>query len=138
MTAIADPWSQLALAVAAPICDLTCCAIVRKSRRASRARSIASLTISFGLVAIPVKLYSATVASERISFKFLRQKNGTRIKQQYVAVDAPNWWIDPKWSRDAKLPAILTIVDIGWRERRSILAEMPSPISGGVEPTASD
>ena len=38
-----------------------------------RARSIASLTISFGLVAIPVKLYSATVASERISFNLLRK-----------------------------------------------------------------
>jgi DNA end-binding protein Ku len=50
-------------------------------------RSIASLTISFGLVAIPVKLYSATVASERISFKLLRQKDGSRVKQQYVAVN---------------------------------------------------
>jgi DNA end-binding protein Ku len=51
------------------------------------ARSIASLTISFGLVAIPVKLYSATVASERISFNWLRQKDGSRVKQQYVAVN---------------------------------------------------
>ena len=51
------------------------------------ARSIASLTISFGLVAIPVKLYSATVASERISFNLLRQKDGSRLKQQYVAVN---------------------------------------------------
>lgn len=51
------------------------------------ARSIASLTISFGLVAIPVKLYSATVASERISFNLLRQKDGSRLKQQYIAVN---------------------------------------------------
>ena len=51
------------------------------------ARSIASLTISFGLVAIPVKLYSATVSSERISFNLLRQKDGSRVKQQYVAVN---------------------------------------------------
>lgn len=50
------------------------------------ARSIASLTISFGLVAIPVKLYSATVASERISFNFVRKTDGSRVKQQYVAV----------------------------------------------------
>jgi DNA end-binding protein Ku len=49
-------------------------------------RSIASLTISFGLVAIPVKLYSATVASERISFNLLRAKDGSRVKQQYLAV----------------------------------------------------
>src|ERR1700750_1212124 len=53
---------------------------------ATPARSIASLTISFGLVAIPVKLYSATVPSERISFHLLRQKDGSRVKEQYVAV----------------------------------------------------
>src|SRR5215475_1808097 len=50
-------------------------------------RSIASLTISFGLVAIPVKLYSATVSSERISFNLLRQSDGSRVKQQYIAVN---------------------------------------------------
>ena len=54
---------------------------------AIQARSIASLTISFGLVAIPVKLYSATVSSERISFNLLRQKDGSRVKQQYIAVN---------------------------------------------------
>src|SRR6201996_3540321 len=53
----------------------------------SNARSIASLTLSFGLVAIPVKLYSATVSSERISFNLLRQKDGSRVKQQYIAVN---------------------------------------------------
>jgi DNA end-binding protein Ku len=54
---------------------------------ATQARSIASLTISFGLVAIPVKLYSATVSSERISFNLLRQQDGSRVKQQYIAVN---------------------------------------------------
>ncbi len=53
----------------------------------SQPRSIASLTISFGLVAIPVKLYSATVSSGKISFNLLRQKDGSRVKQQYVAVN---------------------------------------------------
>jgi DNA end-binding protein Ku len=53
---------------------------------ATQPRSIASLTISFGLVAIPVKLYSATQSSERISFNLLRAKDGSRVKQQYVAV----------------------------------------------------
>jgi DNA end-binding protein Ku len=53
---------------------------------ATNPRAIASLTISFGLVAIPVKLYSATVASERISFNLLRKKDGSRVKQQYIAV----------------------------------------------------
>jgi DNA end-binding protein Ku len=54
---------------------------------AAEARSIASLTLSFGLVAIPVKLYSATVTSERISFNLLRKKDGSRVKQQYIAVN---------------------------------------------------
>ena len=53
---------------------------------ATQSRSIASLTISFGLVAIPVKLYSAALPSERISFHLLRQKDGSRVKEQYVAV----------------------------------------------------
>ena len=53
---------------------------------AKAARSIASLTISFGLVAIPVKLFSAALPSERISFHLLRQKDGSRVKEQYVAV----------------------------------------------------
>ena len=50
-------------------------------------RSIASLTLSFGLVAIPVKLYSATNSAERISFHLVRASDGSRVKQQYVAVN---------------------------------------------------
>ena len=52
----------------------------------AEARSIASLTISFGLVAIPVKLYSATIAASKISFNLLHKKDGSRLKQQYVCV----------------------------------------------------
>jgi len=47
------------------------------------ARSIGSLTISFGLVAIPVKLYSATEASRTISFNLLHKDCGSRLRQQY-------------------------------------------------------
>jgi DNA end-binding protein Ku len=54
---------------------------------ATQPRSIASLTLSFGLVAIPVKLYSATVASEHVAFNLVRAKDGSRVKQQYVAVN---------------------------------------------------
>jgi DNA end-binding protein Ku len=49
-------------------------------------RSMASLTISFGMVAIPVDLYTATMSSERISFHLLHAKDGSRLKQQYVCV----------------------------------------------------
>jgi DNA end-binding protein Ku len=50
------------------------------------ARSIASLTVSFGLVSIPVKLYSATEASRAISFNLLHKGCGSRLKQQYICV----------------------------------------------------
>ncbi len=50
------------------------------------ARSIASLTVSFGLVSIPVKLYSATEASKAISFNLLHKGCGSRLKQQYLCI----------------------------------------------------
>jgi DNA end-binding protein Ku len=48
------------------------------------ARSIGSLTVSFGLVAIPVKLYTANQSSNSISFNLLHKTDGSRLKQQYV------------------------------------------------------
>ena len=48
------------------------------------ARSIASLSLSFGLVSIPVKLYSATESSAAVRFNMLA-KDGSRLKQQYVS-----------------------------------------------------
>ena len=48
------------------------------------ARSIGSLTISFGLVAIPVKLYSATKSESNFSFNLLHKTCGSRLKQQYI------------------------------------------------------
>jgi DNA end-binding protein Ku len=45
------------------------------------ARSLGSGTISFGLVSIPVQLYTAT-SSKKISFNLLHAKCGSRIKQQ--------------------------------------------------------
>ncbi|MDO8298230.1 Ku protein [Lacisediminimonas sp.] len=48
------------------------------------ARSIASLSLSFGLVSIPIKLYSATETSADVRFNFLT-KEGSRIKMQYIS-----------------------------------------------------
>src|SRR5919202_2077294 len=45
-------------------------------------RAIASAQIAFGLVSIPVKLFSATEASEKISFNMLHRDCGNRIQQQ--------------------------------------------------------
>ena len=47
------------------------------------ARSISSLTVTFGLVAIPVKLYTAT-SSKAVSFNLLHKGCGSRLKQQYL------------------------------------------------------
>jgi DNA end-binding protein Ku len=49
-------------------------------------RSIGSLTISFGLVAIPVKLYTATQSANTISFNLLHKTCGSRLKQQYICL----------------------------------------------------
>ena len=49
-------------------------------------RSIGSLTVSFGLVAIPVKQYTATQSAGKITFHMLHAKDGSRLKQQYICV----------------------------------------------------
>jgi DNA end-binding protein Ku len=49
------------------------------------ARSIASLSLSFGLVSIPVKLYSATESSAGIGFNLLHTC-GSRVRQQYICL----------------------------------------------------
>jgi DNA end-binding protein Ku len=46
------------------------------------ARAIASGQIAFGLVSIPVKLFSAAESSERISFNQIHAECGSRIQQQ--------------------------------------------------------
>jgi DNA end-binding protein Ku len=47
------------------------------------ARAIGSATVSFGMVSIPIKLYSATEAAAAITFHWLHKKDGSRLKQQY-------------------------------------------------------
>src|SRR6266487_5848524 len=48
------------------------------------AHSIGSATISFGLVSVPIKMFSAGESSAAISFNWLHKKDGSRLKQQYV------------------------------------------------------
>jgi DNA end-binding protein Ku len=48
------------------------------------ARSMASLNLSFGLVSIPVRLYSATESAASVKFNLLA-KDGSRVKQQYIS-----------------------------------------------------
>ena len=48
------------------------------------ARPIAAATISFGLVSVPVNLYSSSESKASVSFNMLHKKCGSRLKQQYV------------------------------------------------------
>jgi DNA end-binding protein Ku len=48
------------------------------------ARSIATATISFGLVTVPIRVYPATRISGGLSFHMLHAKDNVRVKQQYV------------------------------------------------------
>jgi DNA end-binding protein Ku len=48
------------------------------------ARALASVTVTFGMVSIPVKLYAATSPQAGISFNLLHAACGSRLKQQYL------------------------------------------------------
>lgn len=47
-------------------------------------RAIGTSTISFGLVSLPVKLYSTGESARRISFNMIHKECGTRVRQQYI------------------------------------------------------
>lgn len=48
------------------------------------ARSIGTATISFGLVSVPVNVYSSSESRQSVSFNLLSKKSGARLKQQYI------------------------------------------------------
>lgn len=48
------------------------------------ARAIGTANISFGLVSVPVKLYSAADSSASVSFNWIHRDCGSRLKQQYI------------------------------------------------------
>lgn len=50
------------------------------------ARPIAASTISFGLVSLPVKLYSTGQSAAQVRFNWINKETGARVKQQYVDV----------------------------------------------------
>src|SRR3954470_9719175 len=54
------------------------------NRLSMPARSIASATISFGLVSVPVNLYSSSESKTSVSFNMLHKKCSSRLKQQYT------------------------------------------------------
>lgn len=48
------------------------------------ARAISSATVSFGLVSIPAKVYSAHETANDVRFNMVHGECGTRVKQQYM------------------------------------------------------
>lgn len=47
------------------------------------ARPIASATVSFGLVSVPVKLYSTADNSQKVTFNWINPRTGSRVRQRY-------------------------------------------------------
>jgi len=47
------------------------------------ARPMGSATVSFGLVSVPVKLYSTADNTSKISFNWISPSSGSRVKQKY-------------------------------------------------------
>ena len=47
------------------------------------ARPIATGTVSFGLVAIPIKMYSTAESTQTVRFNMVHEKCGTRVKYKY-------------------------------------------------------
>lgn len=48
------------------------------------ARAIGSSTIAFGLVSLPVKIYSTGESSRKIRFNMIWEDRGVRVRQQYI------------------------------------------------------
>jgi DNA end-binding protein Ku len=49
------------------------------------ARALGSATIAFGLVSIPVKLYSAAESATALHFNQIDRRDGSRVKQQLIS-----------------------------------------------------
>lgn len=47
-------------------------------------RPIATASISFGLVTVPIQMYSASETSGSVSFNWIHKGCGSRLKQQYI------------------------------------------------------
>ncbi|MGO4328531.1 Ku protein [Cupriavidus sp. 2TAF22] len=104
------------------------------------ARSIASLSLSFGLVSIPVKVYSATESKAGVSFNLLHKGCGSRLKQQYVClredvvVDRADMVKGYEFEKDHYVvfePEELEVLDATAQHTIDIVSFMPS---GAIDP----
>jgi hypothetical protein len=100
-------------------------------------RSIASLSLSFGLVSIPIKLYSATESSAAIRFK-LMAPGGARVRQQYVAEPPPEEELALEEPAPAPRPsaksrsASTKVVDFPTRHEAAARVEPSAPVPEAV------
>lgn len=98
-------------------------------------RSIASLSLTFGLVSVPVRLYSATESSSAIRFR-LMAPGGARVRQTYVAdalptVAAPEPEAEQEPVRPAKgRAAPKRVVDF---PSAHIAPQAPAPAASAIE-----
>ena len=95
-------------------------------------RSISNATISFGLVSVPVNLYSSAESKSSISFNMLHKKCGTRLKQQYVCpkdgeVVSRDEIMDGVWGDDT-YPSTRTIDNFIVRLRRLFEPDPSAPV----------
>jgi len=100
---------------------------------AKNARSIATLSLTFGLVSIPVKVYSATESAAAIRFR-LMAASGARVRQQYVA-DAPP--IAEEDEVEAAAAPEREPVDAPRRGRHETVVDFPARRSGSGAAPAS-
>ncbi|HEX9728926.1 MAG TPA: Ku protein [Gemmatimonadales bacterium] len=49
------------------------------------ARPISSATLSFGLVSVPIQMFSSSESTSAVRFNWLEKNSGARVKQQYVS-----------------------------------------------------
>ncbi len=49
------------------------------------ARPIGSATLSFGLVSVPIQMFSANESKSAVRFNWLEKETGARVKQQYIS-----------------------------------------------------
>jgi len=91
-------------------------------------RAVGTATIAFGLVNIPVKLFSAANPSSAISFRLL-SKEGHKLKQQYI---------DPK-DEDRVVPRAEMVKGYEFAKDQFVLfeeaelKEMPEKATGAIE-----
>lgn len=108
------------------------------------ARSIASLSLSFGLVSIPVRVFSATESKSGIGFNLLHKGCGSRLRQQYVCqregvvVERADMVKGYEFEKDRYVvftPDELDALETGARHTIDIVAFMPT---GAIDPIYFD